>query len=492
MHGDYRAETMSGISSLLQAAVADAAVVASTTTTSSLPSSSPCHPQVINVEPRLLAGDRGLHRERVPTAFPFFSDVYASLYDSSSPHRGIAVWRVQPADDPLVCREGERPSQLHSLLTQPSRVYFMAWTEFNMPDKDRYPGDGDEVRSFVQLYEQSMTHARPVGAQRFAQWRSDGSNIELIPYMKDMEDHDIWGEIDSSTPIRHFLNTKLFKNDSLNLLRLLSDTGPARFPGFVTPSCYCKSSGSFFCCHVEQLHAPFYNFCLKGSTTWWAVVKADWSKFAALFIHRVKAFYPLFSSRNMTAEEDSLLLSLLYAKRALINPQHILEAGIRVFQVVQQQGDVVIGDGEVVHLGICTQDLSINEAINYLPVSWLLFGLPRLLEWMRWMVDIYIALDITNETGISDMEGATQLIFCKDMRERVSQHVPRRWTLSFLLSLRNALRTYHQQNKRAKGVDFSELTSGQVVRAIQQCDEIRGLLLQEHVRQWYTAHSSMA
>lgn len=43
------------------------------------------------------------------------------------------------------------------------------------------------------------------------------------------------------------------------------------FPGFTSASWYVKTDGSFFCMHVEQLFAPFYNLCYEGSTTWWVV-----------------------------------------------------------------------------------------------------------------------------------------------------------------------------------------------------------------------------
>ena len=63
-----------------------------------------------------------------------------------------------------------------------------------------------------------------------------------------------------------------FALDSANLCSLVPDI---RFSGFSSPSWYVKTPGSFFCLHVEQLFAPFYNLCYEGSTTWWVVRTED-------------------------------------------------------------------------------------------------------------------------------------------------------------------------------------------------------------------------
>ena len=399
------------------------------------------------------------------------------------------------------------PTRLHTLFTAPAQVYRMAWVPFNVPDQDDHPASDDAHRNFRQLYDPSSNPPMPATFWLDEMWArlSAGQQPRKMPYLKDMEEVDVWGAVgeerDSSdqvvkegTPIHHFLNPKRFERDRRNLLRILPASA-RQFPGFLTASSYCKGVGSFFCAHVEQLFAPFYNFCWKGSTTWWAVVKADWGHFERFFIHYAKAHYKLDGGRPMTGEEESLLLALLYAKRAFIDPRLMMACGLRVFHIEQRAGDVVVGEGEVVHLGMCTDSHSENEAINYIPVSWIKTGLPRLLEWVQWLCNTYIRLHITTEVGVSDVPGAFEVVFHPLVCQLVSVHVPRVWTLEFLRQLGISLRHHLQPVKgrakgtaAGKGVDYSELAPAVMQKAAAQCEAIRELLLRKEVQAWHERH----
>jgi hypothetical protein len=181
------------------------------------------------------------------------------------------------------------------------------------------------------------------------------------------------------------LYTNLFMNDRRNLL-IIQPRVQRRFSGFLTAFTYCKFSGSFFCAHVEQLFAPFYNSARRAARP--GGRRRDLVRGAAGRLGGLERFFVLYAAAHyklnhdaISADERALLLALMYAKRAFIDPRLMMACGIRVLHIEQPTGDVVLGDGDVVHLGCCTDSHAINAAINFMPVTWIVTGLPRLLQW---------------------------------------------------------------------------------------------------------------
>ena len=102
--------------------------------------------------------------------------------------------------------------------------------------------------------------------------RSD--KVTRVVYQKDNESFSAWLaagwdrwsiEEQLASAIHSPFNPYLCSRDPANLCCLMPDS---HFGGFTSPAWYRKTPGSFFCLHVEQLFAPFYNLCYHGATTW--------------------------------------------------------------------------------------------------------------------------------------------------------------------------------------------------------------------------------
>ena len=191
-------------------------------------------------------------------------------------------------------------------------------------------------------------------------------------------------------------NTARFAADPCNLSCLMVDK--YTFPGFSALLWYVKRPDSFFCLHVEQLFAPFYNICYKGSTTWWVVHRDDRGKLDDYLVDRARQWLNGGSeAAQLTEEEREAVKGLLVTKAVMLHPDDLARAGVRLTQVVQPAQDVVVGDGDLVHCGVATppppadvggpasssrasSSRGVNEAINFLPLQWLTTGLPRFAE----------------------------------------------------------------------------------------------------------------
>jgi hypothetical protein len=198
-------------------------------------------------------------------------------------------------------------------------------------------------------------------------------------YLMDMH-LDVWDRLPDGSHVQHFLNTNLFNHGPrLSLLTLMDRDS---FAGFDSAFIYCKLRNSYFKMHVEQLYAPFYNYCWQGSTVWYAVMEEDRQAFTRFLISKVAREHNI---GQVTAEEEKLFLALLYSKQIFLDPFDLWKAGVPVYRVRQWQNQVVIGSGTVIHWGMCGDTKSVNEAVNYLPVRWLIDGLPQLLQHVQWL-----------------------------------------------------------------------------------------------------------
>ena len=216
--------------------------------------------------------------------------VLRSLYSHSADdaHPGLTFWMLLPPDFPLTAAVPIRPPHYALLATRTDQAFHMPVVPFDLPARDctelglvgtqlytpkkRKRGEVDTIERAGVLELVRVPHASRRQSQRSVVW---------IVYHQDMEEFTAWQTAEwfelseaeeIACAIRSPFNPHRFAFDPANLCVLVPEID---FPGFSAPSWYVKMLGSFFCLHVEQLFAPFYNICYEGSTTWWVVRTED-------------------------------------------------------------------------------------------------------------------------------------------------------------------------------------------------------------------------
>ena len=198
--------------------------------------------------------------------------------------------------------------------------------------------------------------------------------------------------------------------------------------------------------HVEQLFAPFYNICYEGSTTWWVVHRDDRQKLDEYLTRRAMQWYGVPDDVQLTDAEYAAIKGLLYTKAVVFHPDDVVAARVRLTRVVQGAGNVVVGDGDLVHFGVVTpnterpkQSRSVNEAINFLPLRWLTTGLPRLVTWLRWLRDAWLPSQRPKAMADGGAARLRTAMWDKQTNVLVAQHCASRWSSPFLRQLRTLM-----------------------------------------------------
>jgi hypothetical protein len=239
-------------------------------------------------------------------------------------------------------------------------------------------------------------------------------------------------------------NPHRFALDPTNLCSLMPDHF---FRGFSSPSWYVKQPGSYFCMHVEQLFAPFYNLCYEGGTTWWIVHDEDRLRLDEYVIARAREWYDLPADVQLSRVEQDAVRGLLYTKHVVFHPEDLIAAGIRLTEITQTAGQLVIGRGDAVHSGMASvpPDLaasrarSVNEAVNFMPIEWLTTGLPQLAEWMQWLKTAWLPMQTAGGLGGTGKGYLRAAVQHESTNRLVGLHVPAHWTYGFLRRLRDCL-----------------------------------------------------
>ena len=343
------------------------------------------------------------------------SAVLNDLYCDSTAHPGLSYWQLDTTDHPSTGLQ--RPPHLkNDAANSRTTTYRMPVVPFDLPS-----ADSTEVGTAQRLFEKNTSAAgtatdervmsgvlelvkeRPMAAEgRHTQEEVNSSRDgpTVVTYQKDIERHSAWQKPSFIELKRERQLNDVFPSPfnphrfALSVLSLLYLLPRLLFLGFAVPSWYVKTAGSFFCLHVEQLFAPFYNLCYEGSTTWYVVRGEDRERLNAYIVERAKQWYGVPDSGVLSEAEGKAVQGLLYTKRVLFHPDDLVAAGIHLTKVVQRPGQVVLGRGDCVHFGLTTvpadRELhknarSVNEAVNFMPVEWLQSGLPQLVEWLAWL-----------------------------------------------------------------------------------------------------------
>ena len=394
---------------------------------------------------------------------PFTSrrEVLDALYSIHSPHPGLSFWSLDSAEFPLTAQPAQlRPPYYNEIHLSPAYTYPMPVVPFNLPDT----GTGEEEK-LPDVYRRTaaeqlntadvLSHVRE-GVKRLSKF--DTEKVVTTLYQKDNEGFSGWqretkrkkasplpSPLSLSLPpskpnIWSPYNTHLFSSHPYNLCSLMLDW---TFAGFSSPSWYSKVDGSFFCMHVEQLFAPFYNICYEGSTTWYVIHREDRAQFDEYIVKRAREWYGVGEDVALTDREREAIKGLLYTKQVVFHPDDVRKAGIRVTQVEQSAGTAVVGDGDLIHFGVVTPSPtpphSINEAINFLPIQWLSTGLPRLLQWLRWLRDAWIPTQQANALEGEQKQQLREALQHHRTNYLVALHCSPPWCRGFLQRLRNLI-----------------------------------------------------
>jgi hypothetical protein len=176
----------------------------------------------------------------------------------------------------------------------------------------------------------------------------------------------------------HPSNTQLICHYPDSLTSILDDHGTG-WVGGMTPYFYDKATGNWFGKHQEGMHADFVNVCHQGCTIWYYVEGQHEDRLLDYLHEHILApqlNWPDEWRRRGGANVD-LAKSFLFSKALFVHPASIAAAGIPVVRLEQGQNMAVIGQGTAIHWGVSGDQRSLNEAVNYLPESWLKVGLRK-------------------------------------------------------------------------------------------------------------------
>ena len=383
------------------------------------------------------------------------------LYADNTPHPGLSCWGLQVHDFPLYptfdALKPPRYSQLKS--HKKAKIYHMPVVPFDLPAHDitevgklgksyKRPTDPRVLTDVLALVK--LPHStRAV--------MLDEAKLEVVTYQRDIESFSGWQIMEwaqledakrEATTVRSPFNPHRFAYDAASsLCYLMPDHS---FHGFTSPSWYRKTPGSFFCLHVEQLYAPFYNLCYEGSTTWWAVRQEDRQLLDQYVVQRARQWYDVPANVQLSATEEEAVRGLLYTKHVLFHPDDLVAAGIRVTEVTQLKGQVVLGRGDVVHFGVTTvppgylgqkpkSARSINEAVNFIPLHWLTTGLPLLTRWLHWLQRVWLPMQHPGSMAGKGKQHLREAIQHYYTNRLLGLHCPVHWCRAFLIRLRSHL-----------------------------------------------------
>jgi hypothetical protein len=379
-----------------------------------------------------------------------------------------------------------QPPLLDELRTAPAPMYSMPVVAFNLPDQSSVQ-DSVSMAQYNKRKRRRVTVEDVLSAVREPTEGKRRATRTLVKvfYQRDNESFSAW-----QRRLMHAFNPHRFALHHNNLCRLMQRI---RFPGFSSPSWYVKLPNSFFCLHVEQLFAPFYNYCYEGGTTWWVVRREDRARLDDYLVRRAKMEYGV--RGELSAAEEEAVKGLLYTKAVFLHPEDVVKAGVRLTEVRQEAGTVVIGDGDLVHFGVCTPATnanSTNEAVNFLPLQWLSTGLPHLLAWLRWLRDSWLPMQ---KRGA--MRGASRAKLRAAMRnartnELLALHCAPLWCHEFLERLQALLETErstrcpHAATRQAIEALLKDGGVNAAVRNIQAALEV---MRSGDVKKWLLRHS---
>ena len=256
------------------------------------------------------------------------------------------------------------------------------------------------------------------------------------------------------------------------------------FAGLTSGSWYVKCGDDFFYLHIEQLSTWFANFCHEGAMRWYFIA---WTQLDGIVRAMLKALARQSPSKvtkemadsiaalaaNSEAEPElrNLIRMLILAKRCLPSIDDLRAEGVQVDIVDQYAGQMMMGDGIVFHQGRSLTPSNIHEAINFIPITWLVRGLPELLATLtdfEMFPAAFKAIQQSKWAWITEQLGRECFLFAHVL-------VPMEWSFCFLSLLQADLQQHLKQEdddaSPPSRVDYSSLSRQECQVALDQLEQ---------------------
>jgi hypothetical protein len=264
---------------------------------------------------------------------------------------------------------------------------------------------------------------------------------------------------------------------------------------------YDKAAANWFCLHVEGMYSHFMNVCHQGSTIWY-YIEAQHEDRLLTYLHNVivapQLNWPSPWDQRETAPFD-IIRSFLYSKSLFVHPGHLAAAGIPVHRLEQGQNMAVLGEGTIIHFGISGDSRSLNEAVNYLPESWLTRGLrhaatilaPHIDKWAKLRSDLLSTMGANPQLPENDPR---RWLLDAGFADPTSNMMPIAWIQNKFPTLADDLQRAVTYNSPSDGKENEAthqsiypytLTTAELSTALDHCRVIGRVLAKEHVKRWY-------
>lgn len=263
------------------------------------------------------------------------------------------------------------------------------------------------------------------------------------------------------------------------------------FSGLTSGSWYVKCGDDFFYLHIEQLSTWFANFCHEGAMRWYfiawtqldGIVRAMLKALARQAPSKVttdalKSINALAADSKAEPELRNLIRMLILGKRCLPSIDDLRAEGVQVDIVDQYAGQMVMGDGIVFHQGRSLTPSNVHEAINFMPITWLLRGLPELLATLKdfeMFPAAFKAVQQSKFAWITDELGLEGFLFAHVL-------VPMEWSFCLLSFLQQDLQQHLQvadglnDSSQRSRFDYSSLSQQECQLASKQIEECLDML----------------
>lgn len=150
--------------------------------------------------------------------------------------------------------------------------------------------------------------------------------------------------------------------------------GLETFDGLNATYHYSKLAGFYFSIHLEQLNIQFINVCKAGAQVW-VFIHID-------YIDKLKQlvkvqFQEMFPDVKL-GELIEISPFLLFGRHLLFQIDDLKRHNIPFLVTEQLAGEMIISDSSWFHFVVAVEDGTVAMAINDIPCTWLLDGLPAL------------------------------------------------------------------------------------------------------------------
>ena len=254
------------------------------------------------------------------------------------------------------------------------------------------------------------------------------------------------------------------------------------FSGLASSSWYAKGRDDFFYLHIEQLSMSFANFCHEGAMRWWFIPFDQLHLIARVVLRcicsqhicsaeesvTILARIELLNDAAKAASVLNLMKMLIIGKRCLPPIADLLALGVTVQEVTQHAGQMLVGDGIVFHQGRSLTPSNVHEAINFIPESWLLRGLPELLQTLETFEQFPAAyLEVAADAEWNWITKHQS----KDSFLLAHVIVPMEWSFCFLSLLRNDIANFLEDPASSRfNYTILSVGSSQTQKVVDQLD----------------------